>query len=185
MRKKLIEEKLNSRKSHVREVGDFSCGAQTESLDEYIKGNAFNEIKEYKEKVYLVKDEKNNIVGYYSLKSSAINYIISGRNNVKPFVELSEFAIDINFQRKGYGTAIMLGYVFEKIKQISDIIGCQGIITFALNKEAIKFYESLGYQKVDKEVVEVWIDNYVEGCTPMLISIDTIMSIYSKKNKKA
>lgn len=180
MRKQLFEEILNSKNSHIREVGDFCCGAQTESLDEYIKGNAFNEIRDNKEKIYLIKDDKNNIVEYYSLKASAINYIVSGKNNVKPFIELSEFAIDVNYQRKDYGTAIMLGYVFEKIKKISEIIGCQGVITFALNENAIKFYESLGYQKVDKEVIDLWIDNYVQGCTPMLISIDTIISIHKE-----
>lgn len=172
----LREELLNSKESHIRDVGGFSCGAETESLEEYIKSKAFEETRNNKEKVYLVKND-SEIVGYYSLKASAINYIFNGINDVRPILELSEFAIDIKYQRQKYGTFIMLNLVFDKIIRISNIIGCQGIITFALGKNAIRFYESIGFEKIDLTDKDVLIDNFSMNCTPMVISIDTINSL--------
>lgn len=170
----LKEEILGSKEEHIREVEDFYCGPEQGALEDYIKGNAFRENREHKQTVYLIKDSDNNIIGYYSLKANAINYNIDNRNDVKPFIELSEFAINYRYQRKRYGTYIMLNFVFNKIKQIINIIGCQGILVFALDNTAISFYKSLGFEKVDSKEIITFQDDFSIDCTLMMISIDTI-----------
>lgn len=170
----LKEEILGSKEKHIREVGDFCCGVEKEALEIYLKSNAFKESKNHKQVVYLIKDSNNHIIGYYSLRANAISYLIDSRNDVKPFIELSEFAINYEYQRKGYGTYIMLRFVFDKIKQIASIVGCQGIMTFALDKIATSFYESLGFETVEKSQSIILPDQFSEGCTLMTISIDTI-----------
>lgn len=168
------EEVLNSSKNHIREVGDFICGAEAGALEEYLKSKAFEDAKTNKEKIYLIKDNDNNLIGYYSIRATAINYKINNTNRVKPYVELSSLAVDYRYQRKKYGTAIILMFVFQKVKLIADILGCSGIITFALDDQAKKFYESLGFEEIKLEDKSVLFDSFDEGCIPMVISLNQI-----------
>ena len=174
MNTNLREEALGSKQEHLREVEYFYCGPEQEALEQYLKGEAFKENREHKQKVYLIKDDKNNIIGYYSLKANAINFNYEKQNDVRPYVELSEFAINHEYQRKGYGTYIMLKNVFNKIKEVVKIIGCQGIITFALDNKAISFYKSVGFEIVDESDKIILQDSFSEGCTLMGISIELI-----------
>lgn len=175
----LKEEVLGSKEEHLREVEEFYCGPEQEALAEYLKNNAFKETKDHKQVVYLIKDLDNNIIGYYSLKANAINYSFNKHNDVKPFIELSEFAINHKYLRKGYGTYIMINFVFKKILQAVQLIGCQGMMTFALDNIAISFYEYVGFEKVDESDKLFLQDSFSEGCTLMAISTETIEYFYN------
>lgn len=169
------EEKLLTNSNHIREVSDFECDVEDEALVEYIKGDAFRENKEYISRTYLIKNSKNEIIGYYSLKTSAISFNINGINKVTPLIELSEFAVDKKYQRKGFGTAIMINYIYKKLIDISDVIGCSGIITFAKDNKAISFYKKLGFDEINiGEDKIIMYDNFSIGCKPMIISTETI-----------
>lgn len=171
----LREEKLNSNPNHIREVTDFECSLEDEALVEYLKNNAFSENKESKTRTYLIKNNENIIIGYYSLRTYAISIDVDGFNRIKPLIELSEFAIDWHYQRNGYGTAIMINYVFDKLFEISEIIGCEGIITFAKDAKAISFYKKLGFEELDLEEEMIMPrDAFSDGCTPMLVATESI-----------
>lgn len=177
----LHEEKLERNEKYLREVGDFCCGPEQDTLETYLKGKIFDDIKENKQVAYLIKDENNNIIGYYSLKANAINYVYEKKKEVKPFIELSEFAINFGYQRQGYGTAIMLNYIFKRIEEISSIVGCQGIMLFALDKGAQTFYEKLGFEATIVDDIITLQDSYSKGCILMIISLDTINKILVKE----
>lgn len=169
------EEKLLSNPNHIREVSDFECDVEDEALVEYIKGDAFKENRLYVTRTYLIKNFENKIIGYYSLKTSAISFNINGINKVIPLLELSEFAIDTKYQRKGFGTAIMIDYIYKKLVDISNLIGCSGIITFAKDNKALSFYKKLGFDELNiGEDGMIMCDNYSIGCKPMIISTETI-----------
>ena len=170
----LGEEKRNTRPEHIRKAGDFDCGIENEALTEYLHGKAFEENREHKTVTYLVKLD-HELIGYYSLKATGLAYIINDRVSATPLLELSEFAIDHRKQRNHLGSAIMINMVFDKVKSISEIIGCRGLITFAKSEQAIAFYESIGFEKIDEELQKILImDDFSTGCYPMMISLDTI-----------
>ena len=112
----------------------------------------------------------------FSLKATGLAYIINNRISATPLLELSEFAIDYRTQRNHLGSAIMINMVFDKVKSISEVVGCRGLIAFAKSEQAVAFYESLGFEKIDEEVKKILIvDDFSVGCFPMIISLDTIM----------
>ena len=172
----LHEEKLERNEKYLREVEDFYCGPEQDTLEIYLKGKVFDDIKENKQITYLIKDEDNHIIGYYSLKANAINYVYENKKEVNPFIELSEFAINFNYQRKGYGTAVMLNYIFKKIETISSIIGCQGIMLFALDENAQAFYNKLGFESTIADDIITLQDSFSKGCKLMVISLETIIN---------
>ena len=74
-----VEERL-SKDKHFECVGDFSCGADN-PLDNFLVSDAFKYDEEKYGNTYLVftSDKKHEIVGFYTLKTSALqvkeNYV--------------------------------------------------------------------------------------------------------------
>lgn len=136
----------------LRDVGTFDCGVQNEPLTHYIKGAAFEDNRSGKTKTYLVKDlDKQEIAGYFSLRTSGFGYIEQGTNQINyvPAVELSEFAIHIDYQGQGLGTALFLGHIVPKVQKLAEEFGCQVILVYAWNENAIKFYQKNNFMKIE------------------------------------
>lgn len=173
----LIEEILINDTNNLRLVSEFYCGAESESLSIYLQSKAFSDCIENSNKVYVVKDEKNNIVGYYSLKTSALQEKIKGKNNVIPLVELSEFAIDYRYQRKHYGKIIVENYIFEKLIRLKELVGFKGLIVYSKSFDSNKFYYSLGFNEIKSNNINLFFDDFSEGCIPMYISLKNILEL--------
>ena len=77
------------------------------------------------------------------MRTSGFGYIEQGINQINyvPAVELSEFAIHIDYQGQGLGTALFLGHIVPKVQKLAEEFGCQVILVYAWNENAIKFYQ--------------------------------------------
>ena len=86
-------------------INDFCCGVENEPLDLYFKQEAHKDQKSGKERVYVI-DLNNEIIGFFALKMASLSQYVDGERKEMPFLQISDFAFDVNYQNKGYGSAV-------------------------------------------------------------------------------
>ncbi len=129
------------------DVEAFNSGA--ESLDTWLKQRAGKNQKTGASRTFVAGDGRR-VVAYYTLASSAVTVIEATgrfRRNMPdpiPVVLLGRLAVDLSFQGKGVGRALVrdAGY---RVIQAADIIGIRGLLVQALTAEAKAFYEHIGF----------------------------------------
>lgn len=156
-------------------VDSFDCGVENEPLTEYIKDKAFKENRSGKSKTYLVKNlENNDIIGYFSLRTSGLGFVDETTKAVNfiPAVELSEFALDNNYQVKGIGSALFQGYIVPKVQELAKDFGCQIILVYAFHEKAIKFYKKNNFIEL-KGVTEFLsiVDDFSVDCDVFIYTL--------------
>ena len=160
-------------------VSDFECGIENEPLNNYLKIDSFQDMTSNRSRIYIIEEElSKKIVGYYSIRTNGIIYI--DRNNYDknisiPVMEISEFAIDIDFQGKGIGTGIFHTCILLKSDILLSIIGLQAILVYAFHERAIEFYKKLGFQKLEKEDGFIILeDDFSKGCQAFIFSLSDL-----------
>ena len=152
---------------------EFDCN--NEMINRFVKKNLKKRVKRHLSQAYVLLDENERFVGFYTLDSFAIakndfeleeNKPSLGLPPIVPVVKLSMIGIDKSLQGKGLGKRLLRD-VFLKVYQISQLAGCIGLYLLA-EKEAIPFYENLGFIKIkdDKPL-------------PMFLKIDIILKLFS------
>lgn len=132
-------------KNHVVDL--FSCGEVT--LDEWLVRRAIKNQLTGASRTYVVCD-KNRVVAYYSLSSSAISVVDTKgkfRRNMPdpiPVVVLGRLAVDMNYQGSGIGRALIRDAGIRVVRA-SELIGIRGIIVHALSAEVSSFYQQMGF----------------------------------------
>ena len=170
----LIEERL-SREKHFFSVADFCCGADN-PLDEFLSADAF----EYDEKRYgntyvlLLPGEKNEIIGFYTLKASGIQVERDGEFISIPVVEIARIAMHHEFQGQGIGKYVFYKHIFPKIQEVANIVAVKAIIAFVEpeDKQAVGFYRSIGMEKATEIVQKEIEDSFNEECDLYIASLD-------------
>ncbi|WP_341646477.1 GNAT family N-acetyltransferase [Thauera sp. SDU_THAU2] len=88
---------------------------------------------------------------YYALASSAVIHDAapgSFRRNMPdpiPVVVLGRLAVDLSWQGRGLGRALVRD-AGHRVIQAADVIGIRGILVHALSIEARDFYERIGFE---------------------------------------
>jgi len=152
---------------------EFDCN--NKMINRFVKKNLKKRVKRHLSQAYVLLDENERFVGFYTLDSFAIakndfeleeNKPSLGLPPIVPVVKLSMIGIDKSLQGKGLGKRLLRD-VFLKVYQISQLAGCVGLYLLA-EKEAIPFYENLGFIKIkdDKPL-------------PMFLKIDIILKLFS------
>ena len=152
---------------------EFDCN--NKMINRFVKKNLKKRVKRHLSQAYVLLDENERFVGFYTLDSFSIakndfeleeNKPSLGLPPIVPVVKLSMIGIDKSLQGKGLGKRLLRD-VFLKVYQISQLAGCVGLYLLA-EKEAIPFYENLGFVKIkdDKPL-------------PMFLKIDIILKLFS------
>lgn len=185
----LYEERLNN-EQHFVEVDQFSCGTY-EPLNDFIKGSAFEYNRKGIGNTYLLFCDREagtrDIVCYYTLRA---NFLCIKKEYI-PVVEISRFAVDINYQRKGIGSSCILNVITSKVLDIKSHIGIVGILVFADTLESLKFYETIGFKDFGEmvsgknEILTV-DDGYNEGCHVLILGLgdNNLIEIENNIEKK-
>jgi len=133
--------------SAAHDLGEFSCG--TESLDVWLRQRAMRNQTSGASRTYVVADERR-VVGYYCLSSGALD-AVNAPGNVRrnmpdpiPMAILGRVAIDVGWQGKGLGVALLQDAVL-RTGQAAKILGIRGILVHALSSDAKQFYERYGF----------------------------------------
>lgn len=176
---KISLEPLTNENYHL--VEGFSCG--NIFFDEFLAEDA---IYETLSRIYLIVYDENVLLGFFGLSATGLSAInISERvkeNYNKPAVEISYFAIDINFQHMLYNEkskdeivkiylsnivfAKLLQYIEEKI---SKVIGFNYIILYSV-PEAVQFYKKHGFEDFNEYMIRS-NKQMLSECVPLFVTI--------------
>ncbi len=157
-------EPFNINKSY-KGLNNFDCG--NEMINKFIKKNLKKRVKKNLSRAYVLIDKEERIIAFYTLDSFSITK--DNFNNIDkpsmpplvPIIKLGMLGVDKKYQGKGLGKRILKNAIMKTL-EASKIIGCVGLYLLA-EKDAIKFYEKLGFIKLKNEIP-----------TPMFLSIKTI-----------
>ena len=168
----LHEEKLSSEK-HFQSVGDFCCGADS-PLDTFLSCQAFKYDEQRYGITYILtaSEEEDEILGFYTLKTSGIQVEEDGEYNSIPVIEIARIAMNHSMQGQGIGKYVFYTYILPKIEKVADIVAVKGIIAFVEpdDEQAIGFYTSVGFQKATEDVQKEIEDSFNEKCDLYMVS---------------
>lgn len=121
-------------------------------LNTYIKRYASqNQNKKIGTTWVLHFSDNNNVIGYYTIATSDVSVDILPEHYKKklprypiPVIRLAKLCVADKFQKQGYG-AFLLKDALNRIKEISENVGCFAVIVDAIDIEAKNFYEKYGF----------------------------------------
>ena len=132
---------------------NFDCGQK--QLDNYIKRFVSQDAKRNLAVCYVLADEKDKVVGYYTLSSSSIPKILVptkylnkvGTYPTVPTILLGRLAVDSAQQGKGTGQYLLVD-ALRNCAKIADSLGAAGVIVDPIDKSAESFYGKYGFIKL-------------------------------------
>ena len=126
----------------------FDCG--NEMINTFVYKSLRKRIKKHLSQAYILLDENEKFVGFYTLDTFSINRKVfelsnkpSGLPPIVPVIKLSMLGIDISLQKQGIGKRLLQD-ALVKVVDISKIAGCTGLYLLA-EEEAVSFYDKLGF----------------------------------------
>lgn len=151
MKFELLDAKKHDRKT-------FDCGVN--ALNVYLQQFANQDQKRGLAKTYVLA-EQAQIIGYYSISAHSVaaenlpeNSRFGAYQEV-PFLLLGRLAVDKNWQRQGFGDALIF-HSFKTTTEIAEKVGILGMIVDAKDESAACFYQGFGFQ-------------HLQGCTNRLM----------------
>jgi ribosomal protein S18 acetylase RimI-like enzyme len=141
----MIFERLDTKK-HQRQT--FDCGVNTLNL--YLQQFANQDQKRGLTRVYVLA-EQQQIIGYYSICAHSVptdqlpDNTKMGSYADAPFLLLGRLAVDLRFQKQGYGDALIF-HAFKITTEAAEKIGTLGMVVDAKDEQAARFYEKFGFR---------------------------------------
>ncbi len=141
-------ELLDSKK-HNRST--FHCGV--DSLDDYIKTRASQELKKLVSTPYVLTDSpERQVLGYYCLSSYSIASAELDESTAKklprypllPAIMLGRLAVDSGYQGKGYGD-LLVADALKRSLELSKQLASFAVVVDAIDQGAARFYQRHGF----------------------------------------
>jgi GNAT superfamily N-acetyltransferase len=137
-------EKLNP----AHDLSQFRCGEP--ELDDWLKRRALQNEESGASRSYVVCIGRQ-VIGYYALSAGAAAHrdapgrVKRNMPNPVPVMVIGRLAIDLKFQGRGIGTALLKDAVLRTV-QAAKIAGIRAILVHAISEGAKRFYEILGFR---------------------------------------
>lgn len=156
----LTIEAFDSRK-HNR--SSFSCGK--ESLDNYIRKQASQDLKKRVAMVFVLVDSPNtDVIAYYTLSSYTIAIAELSESFAKnlprypllPATLLGRLAVDRTQQGKHIGELILVDALKKALEATSQVASL-AVIAEALDEEAVNFYQKYGFQLFKQNPMKLYL----------------------------
>jgi GNAT superfamily N-acetyltransferase len=130
----------------AHDLTQFHCGK--EPLNDWLRFHALkNEGRS--SRTYIVS-EGRTAVGYYCLSTGA-EKLVSLPSKLKrnspdpvPLILLGRLAVDINHQGQGIGAGLLKD-AFQRVAQVSKVVGSRALIVHAIDQNAMAFYIKYGF----------------------------------------
>lgn len=141
----------------------FKCGI--DSLDDYIKKQASQDIKRKISRVYVAVtvENPNKIMGYYTLSSLSIELnLLSEELLMKlpkhpiPAALIGRLAVDKSVHGNGIGK-MLLADALKRILVVSNDIAIYAVVVDAINDKAKGFYKQYGFQLLGEETPRLFL----------------------------
>ena len=112
---------------------------------------------------------KTVIAGYITLRASSLTMDLDDYKVGYPALEISELAVDCNYEGNGLGTDMVKTAIAEAISLSETIIGLRYIVLCA-DPAAVGFYSRLGFLKIPS-YQEIPREHRNKNCVPMMLKL--------------
>ena len=126
----------------------FDCG--TPALDAWLRKRALGNQASGASRTFVVYNHQR-VIAYYALASGAIavkqatGRLSRNMPNPIPVVLLARLAVDREYQGQGFGRALVQD-AGRRLLYAADAIGIRGLLVHAIDAEAVRFYQRLGFE---------------------------------------
>ncbi|OGT47883.1 MAG: GNAT family N-acetyltransferase [Gammaproteobacteria bacterium RIFCSPHIGHO2_12_FULL_38_11] len=133
--------------SDEHDVDSFDCSEPT--LNDWLKKRAAKNNASDASRCFVICNENNEVVGYYSLSAGAISRELAPKSMQRnmpdslPVLVLGRLAIDKNYHNKGLGSALLRDAMIRSVNIAQDA-GVFAILIHSLSDKAKQFYISRG-----------------------------------------
>jgi GNAT superfamily N-acetyltransferase len=148
-------------KKHDRST--FQCGH--DSLDEYIKTRASQELKKKVSTPFVLTDSPvRQVLGYYCLSSYSMATVDLEAATAKrlprypllPATLLGRLAVDSGHQEKGYGD-LLVSDALKKALAATDRVASVAVVVDAIDRAAVSFYLKYGFVEFPEVPMKLYI----------------------------
>lgn len=148
-------------KQHDRTT--FQCG--DDSLDDYIKTKASQELKKKVSTPFVLTDSPDRqVLGYYCLSSYSIAIVDIEASTAKglprypllPATLLGRLAVDITCQGKGYGD-LLVADALNRALAASIQVSSVAVVVDAISQDAARFYRRYGFTEFQTDPMKLYI----------------------------
>lgn len=137
-------------KTHKRK--NFTC--EESSLTEYIRKQVSQDIRKRLATCFVVVDNDQNVIGYYTLTSESLGRELIPYKYLKqipenynaPVILLGRLARDITTKGTGLGEYLLLDALYRSYKLSNKSIGAMAVVVDPINEKAVLFYEKYGFE---------------------------------------
>lgn len=156
----LTIELLDSKK-HNRSC--FSCG--NESLDNYIRSQASQDLKKKIATVFVLIDLPNtDVIAYYTLSSYTIDIdkldeaFAKGipRYPLLPATLLGRLAVDNTFQGRGMGKVVLIDALKRALDATAQVASL-AVVVEAIDENAVCFYQKYGFRQFKQYPLKLYL----------------------------
>ena len=156
----LTVELLDSKK-HNRSC--FSCS--NESLDNYIRNQASQDLKKKIATVFVLIDSPNtDVIAYYTLSSYTIDIdnldeaFAKGipRYPLLPATLLGRLAVDNTFQGQGMGKVVLID-AFKRALDATAQVASLAVVVEAIDENAVRFYQKYGFRQFKQYPLKLYL----------------------------
>ena len=146
---------------HIR--SNFCCGQ--ESLDNYIRKQASQDLKRRVSTVFvLIDDPQLNVLAYYTLSSYTVNITVLdeafarqlSRYPVLPATLLGRLAVDNSQKGKRFGELLLVD-ALKKSLDAAMQVSSLAVVSEALDDQALSFYLKYGFQQFRQEPMKLYL----------------------------
>ncbi len=133
--------------SHHHDLADFSSGEA--ELDDWLVRRALANQVSGASRTYVVTGD-NRVIAYYALANGSVlaqeapGRVRRNMPNPIPVMVLGRLAIDLGWQGKGLGNALLRDAILRTL-QAAEIAGIRAILVHALHEKAAAFYRHAGF----------------------------------------
>lgn len=153
-------EPLDSRR-HIR--SDFCCGR--DSLDNYIRKQASQDIKRRIATVFVLIDEpETSVLAYYTLSAYTVDVSVLNEDLAKrlprypllPATLLGRLAVDNNHKGKRFGELMLIDALHKSLESTAQVASL-AVVAEALDEKALGFYLKYGFQPFSQEPMKLYL----------------------------
>lgn len=131
----------------------FSCGKQ--ALDNYILRNATADVKTGACTCFVIIDESENVIAFYTLSTDSIP-LDGAPDELKkkinyphiPVILLGRLAVDQKVKGKAYGKLLLADALKKCVLVSKTQVGSMAVIVDPIDTEAENFYSKYGFTKI-------------------------------------
>jgi GNAT superfamily N-acetyltransferase len=156
----LTIELLDSKK-HNR--SSFSCG--NESLDNYIRKQASQDLKKKAATVFVLIDSPNaDVIAYYTLSSYTIDITnldetfasCIPRYPLLPATLLRRLAVDNTWKGQGMSKVVLIDALKRALDAITQI-ALLAVVVEAIDENAVRFYQKYGFRQFKQYPLKLYL----------------------------